>query len=134
MLSIRVMLVAVLAALLLGACGATGTSGGGAATLFSSNAEKELVKGIKNYEDGDYQSALVTLRNAQEMGLNDKGDQVRAHKYVAFIHCVSGREKQCRDEFKKALEISPSFELQPEESGHPVWGPVFRGEKAKLIK
>lgn len=133
MLNIRVMLVAVLAALLLSACGATGT-GGGATTLFASSAEKELAKGIKTYEDGDYQSALITLRNAQEMGLNDKADQVRAHKYVAFIHCVSGREKQCREEFKKALAINPSFELKPEEAGHPVWGPVFRGEKAKLAQ
>ena len=76
----------------------------------------------------------MTLRNAQQMGLEDKRDQVIAHKYLAFIHCVSGREQQCRDEFKKALTIDPAFELTPAEAGHPVWGPIFRGEKAKLAK
>jgi Tfp pilus assembly protein PilF len=130
MLGIRAILVAVSAALLLCACSSTGSDNG----LFATTAEQKLGAGIKNYEEGDYQSALATIRDAQEMGLDDKVSQVRAHKYVAFIHCVSGREKQCREEFKKALEINPSFELKPEEEGHPVWGPVFRGEKARLAQ
>ncbi|MEJ1959968.1 MAG: TssQ family T6SS-associated lipoprotein [Nitrosomonadales bacterium] len=93
-------------------------------------SNKELASGIKSYEAGDYQTALITLKNAQEMGLNDKHDQVLAHKYLAFIHCVSGREQQCRDEFRKALTIDPAFDLTAAEAGHPVWGPVFRSEKA----
>jgi hypothetical protein len=39
--------------------------------------------------------------------------------------------QQCRDEFKKALEIDSSFELREDEAGHPIWGPAFRGVKAK---
>lgn len=129
MKNIRVILVAVLAALLLSACGEMGPMN----DVFQPS-NKQLLSGIKSYEDGDYQSALITLKNAQNMGLNDKRDQVVAHKYLAFIHCVSGREKQCREEFKHALQVEPTFELKPEEAGHPVWGPIFRGEKAKFAK
>lgn len=127
MTNVRVMLVAVLAVFLLSACS------GPMNNMFQA-ANKQLADGIKSYEDGDYQTALIMLRKAQEMGLEDKRDQVTAHKYLAFIHCVSGREKQCREEFRKTLQIDPGFELKPAEAGHPVWGPVFRGEKAKYAK
>jgi hypothetical protein len=36
----------------------------------------------------------------------------------------------CRDEFRAALDIDPSMQLEPAEAGHPVWGPVFRSVKA----
>lgn len=129
MTNIRVMLVAVLAALLLSACAEMGPM-----TNLFQPSNKQLASGIKSYEEGDYKTALVTLQKAQEKGLNDKRDQVLAHKYLAFIHCISGREKQCHDEFRKALVVDPTFELKPAEAGHPVWGPVFRGEKAKYTK
>ena len=126
-MNIRVAMIAVLVAFLLSACG-------GMAPMMDAfqPSNKQLVSGIKSYEDGDYQTALTTLRSAQEMGLEDKRDQVLAHKYLAFIHCVSGHEQLCRDEFRKALTIDPAFTLTPAEAGHPVWGPVFRGEKAKF--
>lgn len=128
MTNIRVMLIAVLAAFLLSACG----TGGG---LFKgSPAEQKLSGGVTSYEEGDYKSSMTALQSALDLGLSSKRDQVRAHKYLAFIHCMSGREKQCHDEFRKALEIDPAFDLKPEEAGHPAWGPVFRGEKVKFTK
>ena len=131
MKGIRRMLMVALAALLLSACGSTGTGGG----LFQGGpAEQKLAGGIKDYEDGDYKTSMEDLQKALEMGLSNKNDQVRAHKYLAFIHCISAREKQCRDEFKKALEIDPAFDLKPAEAGHPVWGPVFRSVKGKPAK
>jgi len=131
MRGIRKVLMLTLAALLLSACGAIGTGGG----LFqASPAEQKLSGGVKSYEDGDYKASMEELQKALEMGLSNKNDQVRAHKYSAFIHCISAREKQCRDEFKKALEIDPAFDLKPAEAGHPVWGPVFRSVKAKPAK
>lgn len=89
---------------------------------------------MKSYEDGDYKFSMEELQRALEMGLSNKNSQMKAHKYLAFIHCISAREKQCRDEFKKALEIDPAFNLEPAEAGHPIWGPVFRGVKAKSAK
>jgi hypothetical protein len=64
--------------------------------------------------------------------LDAGSDQARAHKYLAFITCVSGREKSCRDEFRKAFDADPSFNLAAAEVGHPIWGPVFRSVKADV--
>lgn len=97
-------------------------------------AEQELSTGIKNYEDGNYKAAAKSLQSALESGLTFDSDTVRAHKYLAFIHCLSNREKQCRDEFRKALEKDNKFDLEPAEAGHPIWGPVFRAVKAERRK
>ena len=136
MLSIRMMLVVVLAAFSLSACETVKTAG----DWFKKNpfetgpAEQKLASGVKSYEEGDYPSSQVALQGALNMGLSSKGDQIVAHKYLAFINCVSGHEKQCRDEFRKALEIDPAFDLKPAEAGHPIWGPVFRSVKDKSAK
>lgn len=97
-------------------------------------AEQELSSGIKNYEEGNYKVATKSLQNALDLGLAFDGDAVRAHKYLAFIHCLSNRETQCRDEFRKALEKDSKFNLDSAEAGHPTWGPVFRSVKAERKK
>ena len=89
-----------------------------------------LVAGIAAYDDGKYAEAAKALRGALATRL-DKDDQLAAHKYLAFIECSTNRRSQCRDEFRKALRIDPSFDLEPAEAGHPVWGPIFRGLKPK---
>jgi tetratricopeptide (TPR) repeat protein len=89
-----------------------------------------LVAGIAAYENGKYVEAAKALRAALATRL-DKSDQLAVHKYLAFIECSTGRRNQCREEFRKALRIDPSFELEPAEAGHPVWGPIFRGLKPK---
>ena len=88
-----------------------------------------LNTGLKQYEDGDYAASLKNLLSALDQGL-DESDRVTAHKHVAFIHCASNRERQCREEFRKALAVDPAMDLAPEEAGHPLWGPVFRSVKA----
>ena len=97
----------------------------------SSKGEPDLNKGIRSYEDGEYKTSAKQLQAALDLGLDAKRDQAKAHKYLAFINCVSGREKSCRDEFRKALDADPKFDLEPAEAGHPVWGPVLRSVKAE---
>jgi Tfp pilus assembly protein PilF len=92
-------------------------------------AQQTLSAGIKQYEDGDYEQSLKTLQSSIQQGLPER-DRVSAYKYSAFIYCVSDRERQCRDEFKKALAIDPGMDLAPEEADHPMWGRVFRSVKA----
>ena len=101
------------------------------AGLFSSKGERELEFGIKAYEDGEYPYAARLLQASLDAGLRGRSSQSRAHKFLAFIHCVSGRMQPCREEFRKALEIDPSFELREDETGHPVWGPVVRSVKSR---
>lgn len=110
----------------LGGC-ATGP-GKEIARIFERKGEPQLQQGVRNYEDGRLPQASTNLQSALEAGLNE-ADQVKAHKYLAFIHCVSGRDRQCRAHFRSALELDPAFELQPAEAGHPMWGPVFRSVK-----
>jgi Tfp pilus assembly protein PilF len=96
----------------------------------SDKAKKELRGGIARYENGHYNAASRQLRSALAQGLDSGSDEARAHKYLAFIHCVSGQKRQCRDEFRKALDADPAFDLTAAEAGHPTWGPLFRKLKA----
>jgi Tfp pilus assembly protein PilF len=96
-------------------------------------AESMLDQGIRQYDNGDYRIAARTIQGALDEGLTTRS-RARAHKYLAFIDCISGQQTQCRDQFRKALEIDPSMQLQPEERGHPIWGPVFKSVKASMPK
>lgn len=131
---LRVIVVEILAVFLLSACGTLGMGGNagaksGAMCRCDAHAEQDLAKGIKFYEEGNYTSSVAMLQHALLDGLESKSSQASAYKYLAFIHCVSGREKQCFDAFKKAIDVDPEFKLQTAEAGHPVWGPVFRSAK-----
>ena len=99
-------------------------------SVFQSKGEAALAAGLRQYEEGRYGEAAKSLQSALDLGLSAR-EQVKARKHLAFIHCVSGRERQCRDEFGKALDADPAMELEPAEAGHPIWGPVFRSVKAR---
>jgi Tfp pilus assembly protein PilF len=103
--------------------------GSGVQSMFQSKGEQALSAGLKQYDAGDYPAAQKSLQAALEAGLGPK-DHVNARKHLAFIHCASGRQAPCREEFRKALEIDPQMELTPAEAGHPGWGPAFRAAKA----
>jgi len=94
-------------------------------TFRSMSGSSALDAGLKQYEQGDYAESAKSLQGAIDLGLPE-GERANAHKHLAFIHCVSNRERQCRDEFRKALAADPALDLTPAEAGHPVWGPIFR--------
>jgi len=96
-------------------------------------AQQQITDGVKQYEAGEYDAAVKNLSGALEHGLLSKAEQARARKYLAFSHCVSGREILCRDEFRKAFEIYPEFTLTAAEDGHPIWGPIYRNVRTQLI-
>jgi Tfp pilus assembly protein PilF len=92
-------------------------------------AQQMLSAGLKQYENGRYEQSQKSLQSAVQQGLGER-DRLTAYKHLAFIHCVSGREQECRAEFRNALAIDPGMDLAPEEAGHPMWGRVFRSVKA----
>jgi Tfp pilus assembly protein PilF len=106
---------------------------GGCASLaiFQGKGGAALSAGIQQFEEGRYPEATRSLNSALEQGLETTADLARAHKYLAFIHCASNRVQQCRDEFGKALDANPSMQLDPNEAGHPVWGPAFKAAKSR---
>jgi tetratricopeptide (TPR) repeat protein len=137
--TMRAFLPAALAALFLSACAVPGTAPEKKAEppaiteqMLRERAREQFAAGQKQYEAGDYDSAAKSFNGALEHGMLAKGDQSMARKYLAFIACVSNREAQCREEFRRALEIDGSFDLTPAEAGHPLWGPVFRSVKAQM--
>ena len=95
----------------------------------SMSAPGSLSAGLKEYEEGKYAEAARSLQGALELGLSG-APRATAHKHLAFIHCAEGRERECREEFRKALAVNPGLELLPAEAGHPVWGPIFRALKS----
>lgn len=121
---IHKLLLVVLLALVISACANLETS-----SYRRLSGEPYLWQGIAFYEEGNYRAASRRLLFALEEGLTIP-DRVQAHKYLAFIACVSGRQLTCREEFSIALKLDPKFELDEAESGHPIWGPVFRSAKA----
>jgi Tfp pilus assembly protein PilF len=129
MLNIRPLML-ILATLLAAGC-QTGTFKDFGATRYAGNSYLE--EGIENYEEGNYRIAKRRLQFALEEGLS-KPDRVNAHKYLAFIACVSSRQLTCREEFAIALELDPNFELTPAEAGHPIWGPMFKSVKGKQAR
>ena len=111
-------------------CGCATDAGRAVQDFFHpSKGHPALATGLKQYEDGDYADSAKNLQVAIEQGLVRK-ERVNAHKHLAFINCASDRERQCRDEFRKALAVDPTMELAPAEAGHPIWGPIFRSLKA----
>jgi Tfp pilus assembly protein PilF len=103
----------------------------GMSRTIGTSAEKDLAGGIRAYENGEYEDAERLLQRSLDENLTFKSDKINAHKYLAFVHCVSNEERKCRDEFRKVLELDPRFELDRSEAGHPIWGPVFRGVRSK---
>jgi Tfp pilus assembly protein PilF len=96
-------------------------------------AEKMLDKGIREYDNGNYKLAARTIQGALDAGLTTRS-QGRAHKYLAFMHCIAGQPSHCRDEFRKGLEVDRRLDLSAAESGHPIWAPVFDSVKAGMPK
>ncbi len=99
------------------------------ASMLPQAGESELAAGVRVYEEGRLEDATRYLQRALDLGLRE-ADRVRAHKYLAFSYCALGREAQCREEFRMALAIQPSFQLAPGEAGHPRWGPAFQSVKS----
>src|SRR5215213_579420 len=97
--------------------------------LMPSKGSTALNAGLREYENGEYAEATRNLQAGIDLGLADR-ERANAHKHLAFIHCSSGRERGCREEFRKALGVNPDLELAPAEAGHPVWGPIFAQFKA----
>ncbi len=119
------------AALILSLAACASATGRSLKQLFdpTSKGEPALSVGLKQYDDGNYADSARNLLLAIDYGLSE-AERATAHKYLAFIHCSANRERECREEFRKALAVQPALELDAAETGHPIWGPVFRSLKA----
>lgn len=102
--------------------------------LLSSTAQNKLADGIRQYDDGRYKEALDLFQGAIKTGFANRADEIRAHKYSAYVYCLTKRTALCRGEFRKIFSIDPGFEMLPSESGHPAWASIYQKEKATAAK
>jgi hypothetical protein len=89
-------------------------------------AEKALLSGIRAYEDAQYVEAEKQFRTSLQAGLTSAKDRAAAQKHLAFIYCTSNRITDCEAAFRAARHADPAFALNKSESGHPLWGPVYK--------
>jgi Tfp pilus assembly protein PilF len=96
------------------------------ARLYEQPAERELLNGLRFYEEGQHERAEALLRRALADGLKSPYDVAMANKHLAFIACAYNRPTECEGAFRAAFAADPSFRLSEAEVGHPLWGPVYK--------
>ena len=75
---------------------------------------------------GDYGSVIRTVATSTELADAPEDARIQALKLQAFSYCLTRYTQLCQDDFVRILRIDPSFQLPPNEAGHPLWGPVFQ--------
>lgn len=88
-------------------------------------ASVHYARGLAHYRNHQPDAALVDLASAVAGGRLKAAEENNARKHIAFIHCASGRELPCREQFQAILKSDPGFDLAPGEPDHPQWGPVW---------
>ena len=94
--------------------------------LLDQPAERALSDGIRAYDDALYVRSEAALRRALAIGLASSRDRANAYKLLGFITCTSERINECEAAMLAARAADPAFALSRSETGHPVWGPVYR--------
>lgn len=98
----------------------------GLTDLLARPAERALNQGLRAYDDGQYVDAERYFSTALRAGPMTGTDRAAAHKHLAFIYCTSNRVPACEEAFLAARRADAAFVLSRSETGHPVWGPVYR--------
>ncbi|QYF92513.1 TssQ family T6SS-associated lipoprotein [Massilia sp. PAMC28688] len=99
----------------------------------ASEEQQSLREGIELYNKGQFNDAIKRL-SAPEIAGGTRAGHLQALKYMAFSYCVTSRTTLCRQAFEKAFKLDPSFDLQPGEHGHPLWGPAFERARKQSSK
>lgn len=95
-------------------------------------AQTNLNDGLKKYDSGGFDEAFQNFLLALDSGQLTLAEQLTARKHMAFIHCLSGREANCKEEFEKVIALDLKFDLTPAEAGHPTWGPIYRLARTEI--
>ena len=98
----------------------------GVAEVLDRPAERQLVTGLRLYDDAQYAESERALTEALRLDLASPRDRATAHKTLAFIYCTSQRQADCEAAFRAARAADPQFQLSKSEQGHPLWAPVYQ--------
>src|SRR5512132_415536 len=79
--------------------------------------DAEVQKGIREVENGDYDTAILTLDTAARRIAKDParaGDLSQAYIYLGLSYVAKGREAAARAQFREALLRARDLTLSPE--------------------
>lgn len=113
----------------LAGCAQAPTAGPAVADALQRPAERQLLLGLRAYDEARYADAEAALLSSLGQGLAHPRDRAAAHKTLAFIYCTSERLTACEAAFRQARQADPAFELLKSEAGHPLWGPVYQASR-----
>jgi tetratricopeptide (TPR) repeat protein len=89
----------------------------GSSPSFAQVTDLEVVKGIKQVEDGDYDGAILTLDNAARRLATDPNkfrDLSQAYLYLGISYAGKGHEAAAKAKFREALGQTKDLSLSPE--------------------
>ena len=98
---------------------------------FPESAQSHLEKGLEYYDNLYYEKAIPKLKEALRIGLTEKDDQIKAHKFLALAYIVEAQSEEAKIHFQQILRIDPKFRLDPNLS--PKFLPIF-DEVAKQMR
>ena len=87
-------------------------------------ALEQLQQVRDQYAAGHYGEVVRQVAKSDELAGSTRAVRVEAYKLQAFSYCVTRYTQLCVDSFARILALDPSFELAPNEAGHPAWGPA----------
>ena len=111
------------------ACSTTPPPAPGLADALQRPAERQLLAGLRAYDEARYSDAEAALADSLKLGPLNPRDRAAANKTLAFIYCTSDRRAQCEAAFRAARQADPAFALTRAEAGHPLWGPVYEASR-----
>ncbi len=83
-------------------------------TVTTDSLEMMLDRAKEFYYTGEYESAIKELENALlYLKQLTQPNQVEAYKYLAFSYVAFGDRVRAKEQFKKALDLDPTLELDP---------------------
>ncbi|MGS1008392.1 TssQ family T6SS-associated lipoprotein [Achromobacter anxifer] len=120
--SVRICLLSTLA--LLAACASTP----------SPQAVDALQQARDEYAASRFGAVVRTVATSDALATAPTPMRVEALKLQAFSYCVTNYRQLCEDSFARILQLQPSFQLAPNEAGHPLWGPAFQAAQASQTR
>ncbi|ARP78326.1 TssQ family T6SS-associated lipoprotein [Bordetella genomosp. 6] len=115
-------------AILLAGCAGPAAEHAGDAT--GGQAERELRQIRQSYSAGAYGDVIRQVAHADALAQAPQAMRIEAWKLQAFSYCVTDHQVLCEAGFRRILQADRTFMLEPNEAGHPQWGPVFERARA----
>ena len=100
----------------------------------SPQAVEALQQVRDEYAASRFGAVVRTVATSDALDTAPTAVRVEALTLQAFSDCVTNSRQLCEDSFVRILQLQPSFQLAPNEAGHPQWGPAFQAAQASQTR